>query len=157
MLVATGAADASGVGSGVAATVAAALPSATVRLVVGPWSSGDVPGGVEAIVSPTGLVDHLATADLVVCSAGVTALEAAAAGRPVVAVLTAPNQRRTFDGLVAAGAVVGATPDTAATAASTLAADLLARHRLAMVGRRDRRRPRRRPRRRCRPGPPLSR
>ena len=136
VLVATGGADAGGVGASIAAGLLYALPDVAVRLVVGPWSSDAVPEGVDAVRAPSGLADDLAAADLVVCSAGVTLLEALVLGRPVVAALTADNQRRSFDGLVAAGAAEGCeSPDAAVAAAVGLAGDVERRRVLATRGR----------------------
>lgn len=134
VLVSTGGADSAGTGAAVARAVHAARPEAEVRLVVGPWSSPEVPDGVKPVVAPAGLAGELAAADLVVTGAGVTLLEALALGRPTVAVLVAGNQRRYFDGLVAAGAVVGATSGDAAAAATRLAADAGERRRLSAAG-----------------------
>ncbi|MFI5047811.1 MAG: hypothetical protein ACHQIG_12165 [Acidimicrobiia bacterium] len=135
VLVATGAADAAGVGASVAASVRAILPMVAVRLVVGPWSSPWVPEGVEPVREPTCLIDELAAADLVVCSAGVTLLEALALGRPVVTFAVADNQRPYLDGLRRLGAIAASTPDDAPGVAMGLAADAPRRRRLAAAGR----------------------
>ncbi len=94
--------------------VGAALPEAEVRR----------PHGL-----PT-LRGELEAADLVVCAAGQTMLEALATARPVVAVVTAENQRAQADAL--AGAVVLAEAEDAPAAAAGLAADHERRRRLAV-------------------------
>jgi spore coat polysaccharide biosynthesis predicted glycosyltransferase SpsG len=135
VLVTTGAADAAGVGASVAAELREMLPTVAVRLVVGPWSSSLVPEGVEPVRDLACLIDELAAAGLVVCSAGVTLLEALALGRPVVSFAVADNQRPYLDGLRRRGAIAASAPDDAARVAVDLAADTPRRRRLAAAGR----------------------
>jgi spore coat polysaccharide biosynthesis predicted glycosyltransferase SpsG len=123
VLVTTGAADDRGIGAQVAAAVLAAEPGLEVRLVVGPWGSDVVPSGVVAVRSPDGLTDELAAASIVVTAGGVTMLEACRLARPVIALELALNQRRAVSGLAREGAVVPATPESAAPAVSELAHD----------------------------------
>jgi spore coat polysaccharide biosynthesis predicted glycosyltransferase SpsG len=106
VLVTTGASDIEGVGSTLAGDLAARLPGAAVRLVVGPWGSDRVPDDVEPISTTDGLGPHLADADLVVTAGGVTLLEALVLARPTVAVVLAENQRVPAEGAAAAGAVL---------------------------------------------------
>ncbi len=135
VLVATGGTDTDGVGAAIARGIRDALDTARVRLVVGPWSSREVPDGVEPVQSDCGLADALAAADLVVTASGVTMLESLVLGRPTVAVVTADNQRRYHDGVVGAGGVVAVTVTAAAAAAVALCADVTRRRALSGTGR----------------------
>lgn len=135
VLVATGAADVVGVGASVASALRSVLPTARVRLVVGPWSSTDSPEGVEAVHARAGLAEPLLAADLVVCAAGVTMLEALALGCPTVGFLTAANQRRYLAALAALGAVVASTQRALPGVVSRLVGDPVERRRLGTTGR----------------------
>ena len=122
VLVATGGGD---VGAAAHALVDAAhsgAPGAVVALVRGPLATGDPPDGVELVTGATSLAAELLRADLVVCSAGQTALEAAAAGAPSVVVALVDNQRRNATALDGAGAAVVVPVEDAAGAAGRLAA-----------------------------------
>lgn len=137
VLVATGAADADGVGARIAAAVAREHAALEVRLVVGPWGSRAVPEGVVAIERPDGLATELATADVVVTAGGVAMLEAACLGRPIVALALAPNQRGNVDGIVQGGAgLLGdpARPQTVADAVGRLVNDVALRRELIEAG-----------------------
>ncbi len=133
-LVVSGGADGRGLGAAVAARLHELRPDITVRLVVGPWSVPTVPDGVEARVAPENLADELIAADLVVCAAGVSLLEALVLGRPAVAMEAAPNQSRYVDALVAADTVDPATPRDAADVAALLVDNRERRRRLAARG-----------------------
>ena len=85
VLVSTGAATPAAT---LAGEVAAALPGAQVRV-----TGNEDTVGVETIGTPPTLRDELEACDLAVTGAGQTMLEALATGRPVVAVITADNQR----------------------------------------------------------------
>jgi spore coat polysaccharide biosynthesis predicted glycosyltransferase SpsG len=122
VLVATGGADAPGVGGRIARALAALLPAAEIRVAVGPWGR-PAAGRVVEVRCTDGLVDELADADLVVSAGGVTLVEALALGRPTVALALAGNQRRAVAGAVEAGAAIGATVTAAASAAADLARD----------------------------------
>jgi spore coat polysaccharide biosynthesis predicted glycosyltransferase SpsG len=136
ILVTTGAADAGGIGAAIARGIAAAVPDAEVRLVVGPWGSRTVPAGVVAVHAPDGLAGELAAAPVVVTAGGVALLEACLLGRAIVAVAVAGNQRQAVTGLAEAGAVVASTPQEAPDAARALAADAPRRAALAAAARR---------------------
>lgn len=128
LLVATGAADREGVGVAMAAALADSELGLAVRLVVGPWGARPAAGrcgrgDVEIVERLDGLAGELARADIVVTAAGVTLLEAMCLGRPTVAVATAVNQRGNLDGVLAAGAALGATPDRVVEAVARLVAD----------------------------------
>jgi spore coat polysaccharide biosynthesis predicted glycosyltransferase SpsG len=123
VLVTTGAADAGGVGARLAASVAAAVPGAEVRLVVGPWGAQEVPAGVVAVHARHGLASELAAAPLVVTAGGVSLLEACILGRVAVAVAIADNQRPSITGLEALGAIVTATEASVAEIVQSLVAD----------------------------------
>jgi spore coat polysaccharide biosynthesis predicted glycosyltransferase SpsG len=135
VLVATGGADAGGVGTSLAASLASLLPDAEIRLALGPGVAATDDERVRVVRTERGLGSFLADADLVVTAAGVTLLEALALGRPVVAVVLADNQRQAADGAAAAGAAVVATLDDAAPAAAALASNLEQRARMAEAAR----------------------
>lgn len=136
VFVTLGASDAARTVGDLAARLAARLPEVAVRVASGPWRHTEAAPGVTVVDAPAGLADELAAADLVVCAGGVTMLEAAVLGRPVVAVLLAENQRRAVEALAAAGAVVASDLDRAADAAAALAADPDARATLSANARR---------------------
>ncbi|HLM27100.1 MAG TPA: hypothetical protein VK304_09045 [Thermoleophilaceae bacterium] len=123
VLVSTGAATAAGP---LAREVAAALPTAEVRMT----GSEDAPG-VTAIGTPETLREELEACDLAVTGAGQTMLEALATERPVVAVVTAPNQRGQAEALSGAALVT----DDGPAAAAALARDRERRRDLASQGR----------------------
>lgn len=123
VLIAMGASDQEGIGRAIASELLRRLPTAAVRLVVGPWGMPGVPAGVTEVRTDTGLAPHLADADLVVTAAGVTLLEALALGRPTVTVVVAGNQRQAAHGASAAGAALLSDPASAAGDAARLAAD----------------------------------
>ena len=127
VLVTTGAADADGIGARIAAAlvadVGAARPGMEIRLVVGPWGSPDVPDGVTAVHAPGGLARELAAASVVVSAGGVALLESCLLGRPIVALALAENQRQAVSGLEREGAVMVATPESAAGAVAALVDD----------------------------------
>ncbi len=110
VLVATGAADAEGVGAALAAELVASDLVDQVRLVVGPWGARTVPAGVEALERRDGLAIDLAAADIVVTAGGVTLLESLCLGRPTVAVTLAANQRGNVEGVTSEGAALGVDP-----------------------------------------------
>ena len=123
VLVTTGGTDVKGLGARMAGLVADAVPAARVRLVTGPWGSRGVPPGVEGVDGTAGIDKALAGADIVVTAGGVTMLEAMRLGRPVVAVMTADNQRHYLQRASDDGAIVWAGLDDAATAVASLADD----------------------------------
>ncbi len=133
VLVSTGAADESGVGSEIAGAVATLVPSAQVRLVIGPWGATHTPSRVEGLVGLDDLGPVLADADIVVSAGGVTLMESLRLGRPTVAVATADNQVEAVAGAARAGAVVEATPETAARVVAALVEDLRARESLSIA------------------------
>ena len=92
-----------------AASISDALPAVEVRLVVGPWCTGDIPVGVVPVIAPCGLADELAAAPIVVTAGGVSMLESCLLGRATVAVVLAESQRRAVASLAHEGAVVAAT------------------------------------------------
>jgi spore coat polysaccharide biosynthesis predicted glycosyltransferase SpsG len=136
VLVTTGAADAAGVGAGIAGTLVAALSDIEVRLVVGPWGATEVPAGVIPVHAPDGLAREIGAAGVVVTAGGVALLEACLFGRPIVALALAANQRQAVHGLDRERAVVVATPDTVADAVAALVADSARRLELATAARR---------------------
>jgi spore coat polysaccharide biosynthesis predicted glycosyltransferase SpsG len=135
VLVTTGGTDPSGIGATVAADLAGDFER--VSLVRGPQASGDVPGDVEPIRGGS-LVEPLTRCDLVVTAAGVTLLEACAAGTPAVALVVADNQRPGAERLAREGAIALVDPPdarAAADAARALAADPLRRRELSVRAR----------------------
>jgi spore coat polysaccharide biosynthesis predicted glycosyltransferase SpsG len=120
------------VGVEIAAKLAPRLgPAVRTRLVLGPWSAHDNIYGVEIVQTTAGLVEELATADLVVTAAGVTLLEALALGRPTVTFVLADNQRPYADGIAHAGAAVVTELSHVAEAACALAGDFSRRQTLS--------------------------
>jgi spore coat polysaccharide biosynthesis predicted glycosyltransferase SpsG len=95
--------------------VAEALPEAEVRV------TGSLGQRATAIGTPDTLRPELEAVDLVVCGAGQTMLEALATARPVVAVVTADNQRAQAETVEASVVLAGALE--APSAAAALAAD----------------------------------
>lgn len=131
VLVTTGGTDPGGVGAAVAADLAADFER--VSLVRGPHAEDSVPPGVEPIRGGS-LLDPITGCDLVVTAAGVTLLEACAAGTPAVALVVAGNQRPGAERLARAGAICLVDPpdaERAAQAARELAADPRRRHELS--------------------------
>jgi len=92
-------------------------------LVAGPWGSAEVPDGVERLDGTGGISEALAGADIVVTAGGVTMLEAMRLGRPVIAVMTAENQRRYIETAQRLGAVDRSTVEEVAAAALALVRD----------------------------------
>lgn len=135
LLVAMGASDEAGLGAKLAGWLAAQSPGWSIRLVVGPWGSQDLPRGVEPITRTDGLIDELANADIVVTGAGVTLLEALCLGRPTLAIVTADNQRRSAEGAAVASAALLATLDDVTTQVTALAANAVRRRALSAVAR----------------------
>jgi spore coat polysaccharide biosynthesis predicted glycosyltransferase SpsG len=103
VLVTMGAADTAGVSASIASTLIDSAPDVTVRVVRGPHAGFDPPQGVEVLDAPASMLGPLLAADLVVCSAGQTSLEAAAAGTPAITVTTAENQAPNAELLQALG------------------------------------------------------
>jgi len=114
----------------------AGAPGAAIVLIRGRGANGPAPAGVEVVEDVPSLAAELARADLAVCAAGQTALEAAAAGTPAVVVALADNQRPNAAALAAAGAArVVEDAGAVADAVARLAADPAARAGLAAAGR----------------------
>jgi len=105
VLVTTGGGDAAAAGELLAAAVREALHHVEVALVRGPLVNPLELEGVETLMMQESLAPELLRADLIVCAAGQTMLEAAATGAPTVAVSIVDNQRRQAERLAAAGAV----------------------------------------------------
>ena len=117
MLVTTGAADADGVGAR-DRRVAAAADAARTSRSGSSWARGaraDVPRRRRRrCTRPTGSRPSSRPRGIVVTAGGVALLEACLLGRPIVALALAGNQRQAVCGLEREGAVVVATPETAA-------------------------------------------
>lgn len=92
VLVTMGAADCAGVTTSISELVRETAPEACVRVIRGPHAAFDPPAGIETVDAPPNLLALLLAADVVVCSAGQTSLEAAMTGTPSVTVTTADNQ-----------------------------------------------------------------
>jgi spore coat polysaccharide biosynthesis predicted glycosyltransferase SpsG len=124
-------------GSAIAQAIATTLPDTTVRLVVGPHAGVVTPPDLETLVSPTSLLEPLLDADVVVSSAGQSALEAVAAGTPCIALPLVDNQLAQAERLASAGAVRLVDPPEPADVAAAclnLARDRGARHELSRNG-----------------------
>lgn len=135
VLVTTGGSDTEGQGARMAAALVPALPGVAIRLVTGPWGSTQVPAGVERVDGSAGIAGELARAGLVVTAGGVTMLEAMALGRPVIAVVTAENQRRYVESAARQGGVAASTAAGIAEAAQALLADPQGRRLMAATAR----------------------
>ena len=72
VLVATGGGDVTAGGPGLARAAAEALPDARVRLLRGPYASGDVPPEVEAVAATPDTAGLLAEHDIVITAGGQT-------------------------------------------------------------------------------------
>jgi spore coat polysaccharide biosynthesis predicted glycosyltransferase SpsG len=121
VLVTTGGGDPGGAGARLALATRAALPDASVALVRGPQADPRVPEGIEPIVCPDSLLEHLLAADVAVSGAGQTMLEACAAGTPCVALPLAEDQRPQGEQASTRGAVVYIEEDRLAAALEALA------------------------------------
>jgi spore coat polysaccharide biosynthesis predicted glycosyltransferase SpsG len=130
VLVTMGGADASGIGTRIAAMLVAAEPWMHVRLVLGPWGARTVPRHIVAVEAPDGLEQELAAADVVVTAGGVTLLESLALGRPTVVIETAPNQHANVVAAENMSAAVVAAAADAADAVRALAHDEVRRQSL---------------------------
>lgn len=135
VLVTTGAADEAGAGAQIASEVAAALPHAHVRYVVGPWGSAGAGPRVQLVRAPDSLAAELSAADIVVTAGGVTMLESCCLGRPTVAFSLAANQDRAVAGAAHAAAVLAADATTAAELTARLAHDAELRARMSLSAR----------------------
>jgi spore coat polysaccharide biosynthesis predicted glycosyltransferase SpsG len=105
VLITTGGGQLDAVGCELAQALAEALANVSVSLVRGPDATAAAPDGIETLDAPRSLVEPLLRSDLVVCGAGQTMLEAAAAGTPCIALPLAENQRRQGVRLAELGAV----------------------------------------------------
>lgn len=137
VLVTTGATDPEGAGAAFAEAVRAALPTARVRLIVGPYAQAVETPGVELVQAPDSLLGELLATDVCVTAGGQTLLEVAATGTPAVAVPLATNQRAQTERAATADAVwLAAGEDAAcvACAVASLAEDASARERMSACG-----------------------
>lgn len=109
-------------GMAIAEEVRRALPATTEVVLVGaPSGPADTaPRGVKVLTTQPTLLNELLAADIVVCGAGQTMLEALAVGSPCVGMLLADNQRRAVEALEGKGAVVVATPESVGAACAAL-------------------------------------
>ena len=122
MLVSTGGGDPGGLASEIAAAAVVALPAAGIELVRGPNADLEVPAGVELIEPGEFMREALARADIAVCGAGQTMLEACALGTPCVAVALADNQAANARALERSAAVMLVDPTDGPRLRETLAA-----------------------------------
>jgi spore coat polysaccharide biosynthesis predicted glycosyltransferase SpsG len=122
VLVSTGGGDPGGLASAIAAAAAAALPAARIELVRGPYVDLEAPAGVELIEPGEIMREPLARADLAVCGAGQTMLEACALGTPCLAVALADNQVPSARALERRAAVMLVDPTDESRFRETLAA-----------------------------------
>jgi spore coat polysaccharide biosynthesis predicted glycosyltransferase SpsG len=136
VLVTTGGGDPGGRAVELATAARRALPDARVQLLRGPQADFRAPSDVELIEPMESTLDALQGADLVVSGAGVTTLEACAAGVPTVIIVLAPNQAPLAEALRRARAVVQVADGSPANAEiASLAADRPKRVRLVDAGR----------------------
>lgn len=104
VLVTTGGSDPGGHLAELSRVALDMLPGASVGAVEAAQSTGELPDGAEE-VRANPLLDVLLDADIVVCGAGQTMLEAAAAGTPCIALPLADNQREQAARMSESGAV----------------------------------------------------
>lgn len=105
VLVSTGGGDPGEAGARLALAAADALPSAQIALVRGPYADPSAPPGVEVVGQPKSLHAEFLRADVAVCGAGQTMLEACASGTPTVALALADDQRAQGEEAAELGAV----------------------------------------------------
>jgi UDP-2,4-diacetamido-2,4,6-trideoxy-beta-L-altropyranose hydrolase len=122
VLVSTGGGDPGRLASAIAAAAAAALPAAGIELVRGPYADLEAPAGVELIEPGEIMREALARADLAVCGAGQTMLEACALGTPCLAVVLADNQAPNARALERSAAVMLVDPTDEPRLCETLTA-----------------------------------
>lgn len=99
------------VGARLAAALVAALPHMAVRIIEGFTRPGRQRGAspdVTWVAAPNGLASELSRASIVVVAGGMTLYEAAALGRPAVALAVVPAQRATIAGFARRGAAIDA-------------------------------------------------
>jgi spore coat polysaccharide biosynthesis predicted glycosyltransferase SpsG len=106
VLVTTGGGDLGGLAARIATHLGERLAVVEIELVWGPGFGGEPPEGVKVLERPASLLEPLLRADAVVCAAGQTMLEAAAAGAPALVLEGAPNQRSQIAALAERGAVL---------------------------------------------------
>jgi UDP-2,4-diacetamido-2,4,6-trideoxy-beta-L-altropyranose hydrolase len=114
-LLVLGAAPAPALMGRLAASLARALPGAAIDLVVGPGADRAALDralrgidGLEVRQAPEDMRALMLAADVAVTAGGVTLLELAATGAPIVGVCVAANQRANLRGLAAEGALLDA-------------------------------------------------
>jgi spore coat polysaccharide biosynthesis predicted glycosyltransferase SpsG len=105
VLVSTGGGDPGGAGARLALTAHEALRDASVALVRGPYAEASVPSGIEAVMQPDSLHAEFLRADIAICGAGQTMLEACASGSPTVALVLADDQLAQGEEAAGLGAV----------------------------------------------------
>jgi spore coat polysaccharide biosynthesis predicted glycosyltransferase SpsG len=136
VLVTTGGADPGGHLAELSRVALDALPRASVGVVRPARMTDDLPEGAEE-VRANPLLEVLLDADIVVCGAGQTMLEAAATGTPCITLPLADNQREQAARLAEAGAVRLVEPDdrqALAAALRELAASLELRRTMSSRG-----------------------
>jgi spore coat polysaccharide biosynthesis predicted glycosyltransferase SpsG len=137
VIVSAGATDASGLALHIASRIINAGAPIHVILVAGPETLlTDVPYGIEVIRQPRSLSALLCSSSVYVGAAGVTSVQAACIGVPMVVVPTVENQRSQARALADASCAVMVTDgDEAARVALTLLADTPRRHAMSQAGR----------------------
>lgn len=123
ILVSTGAGDPGGVAPALVQAVRAALPSAQVTVVRGPFAPAVTLPGVEVAAAPESLLPLLLEADLVVTAGGQTMLESVATGTPTVALILVENQVAQAKRLAGLGAVELADVESLEPVVAALASD----------------------------------
>jgi UDP-2,4-diacetamido-2,4,6-trideoxy-beta-L-altropyranose hydrolase len=137
VLIATGGGDPGGAAPTLASAAVTAAPDATVELVRGPQSQLDAPPGTTLVEPREDLLEALLAADLLLCGAGQTMLEASAAGTPAVVAVLAENQRPNAETLERLGAVATVDPgdyDGLTKRLAELAADVGKREAMSRAG-----------------------
>jgi spore coat polysaccharide biosynthesis predicted glycosyltransferase SpsG len=110
IMVAAGGADPTNAASTICEAARRAVPAAEVVLALGPNARNVAPTEVVVVEAPASLRELLLEANLVVCAAGQTMVEAVATGTPCIALPVVSNQRPGAEMLAGLGAVRLAEP-----------------------------------------------
>lgn len=121
VLVMTGGDDPGCSASALASAVADALPSARIELVRNRHAHLEIPSRVTLVEPGERMLETLTAADLVLCAAGQTLLEACAVGTPCISAVLADNQQGNADALERRGATVVVDPNDPARLTETVA------------------------------------
>jgi spore coat polysaccharide biosynthesis predicted glycosyltransferase SpsG len=136
VLVTFGGSDPEGRSQTIGRALAAAMPGATVELVLGPLVEAEFPDDAGIVVhrSPRNMVELMMRADLAVAAGGQTTYELAACGVPTLAVCIADNQRVNLEALSHVPTLQIVNDENVVAKAIALSNDRAARSRLSSAG-----------------------